>query len=215
MNGDEMFGKDDPAKIKVANVDSDIQQNFDLLAKATGGRPCYNRTDLDNCIKEAVNDNDGSYLLGYYLDRKNTAPGWHKLAVQVARKDVRIQARNGFFRTALDPEASRNLDLRLALNSPLDYSTLKISGKWLETVSAGDKRRAQFELRVPGAELLPEVLASDALDLDIVAMARTLKGTSAGEASKRVRMALTAEQATKLKTEGLAYTGRLDLVAGL
>src|SRR5438270_13643040 len=39
-------------------ADQDILNTFKLISAATGGKPCFYRTDLDNCVREAVDDDD-------------------------------------------------------------------------------------------------------------------------------------------------------------
>src|SRR5260370_4882029 len=94
----------------------------------TGGRAYYNSNDLVKGFRDAVKDSAEYYMLGYYLDRSNTKPGWRKLSVKVKRDHVDVRARSGFFVTqaTVDPESSRDSDLASALQSPIDYTALPL-----------------------------------------------------------------------------------------
>src|SRR5438270_11874297 len=60
-------------------ADRDILDTFKTIAAATGGKACFYRTDLDNCVREAVEDDRSHYLLGCHPDNNNSQPGWHQI----------------------------------------------------------------------------------------------------------------------------------------
>src|ERR1019366_5577576 len=110
----------------------DTQSTFQTFASMTGGRAYYNSNDLVKGFRDAVNDSAEYYMLGYYLDRTKTKPGWRKLAVKVKRDHTETRARSGFFVTnaTVDPENSRSSDISSALQSPLDYTSLPLVARW-------------------------------------------------------------------------------------
>jgi VWFA-related protein len=71
--------------------------NIENLADTTGGRAFYNTNDVGTAFEAAAKDSSAYYLLGYYLKRAETKPGWHKLEVKVDHEKVEVRAREGFF----------------------------------------------------------------------------------------------------------------------
>jgi VWFA-related protein len=72
-------------KGRVQNQDQEIIAMFQQIAANTGGKSCFNRTDLANCLKEFATDSRDYYMVGFYVDKK-MKPGWHVLNVKLDRK---------------------------------------------------------------------------------------------------------------------------------
>ncbi|MEO5936635.1 MAG: VWA domain-containing protein, partial [Terriglobales bacterium] len=77
MEPTNKYSATDQQKEVARQRDNQIISTFQAMAAQTGGRACFFRTDLDNCIKEAVEDNSSYYLVGFYADKQNKKPGWH------------------------------------------------------------------------------------------------------------------------------------------
>lgn len=197
----------------------DTQATLATFAAATGGRPYYNSNDLAKGFREAVHDSEQYYLLGYYLDRSNTKPGWRKLAVKVKREHVNIRARTGFFvtSTTVNPEISRDSDLAAALQSPLDYTALSLVARWDPVQVNHEAGRKSVHYVV---NLLPDASLIDTADnnhiaLDFVALARTSTGQPVDRPiGKKLDMHPTAEQLATIKEKGIGYRGALELAPG-
>lgn len=58
---------------------------FQEIASRTGGKPCFNRTDLADCLKEFAADSQDYYVLGFYPGRQ-TSSGWHSISVKLDQK---------------------------------------------------------------------------------------------------------------------------------
>src|SRR5260370_14280811 len=130
----------------------DTQGTLKPSASRTGGRAYYNSNDLVKGFRDAVKDSAEYYMLGYYLDRAKTKPGWRKLAVKVKRDHVEVRARSGFFVTnaTVDPENSRNNDISSALQSPLDYTSLSLLARWdkIELGKDPGKKHVNYEIHL-------------------------------------------------------------------
>jgi VWFA-related protein len=104
------------------------------LAELTGGRVLYNANAIEDSIREALDDSELTYTLGFYPAREEK-DGWHKLKVEVARRGVRVRYRERYF-------ASRRLDrptLAELLKAPLDATQLE-----LVTETMPDRTRPGF-----------------------------------------------------------------------
>jgi VWFA-related protein len=197
----------------------DTQSTFQTFAEATGGRAYYNSNDLVKGFRDAVRDSTQYYMLGYYLDRSSTKPGWHKLAVKVKRDHASIRSRTGFLVPGGTSEASTSNgnDITSALHSPLDYTSIGLSGRW-ETTEAGQesgKKRLHYVVELaPNAGLVDGTDQNHVL-LDLVVSAVTDKGLLGAPVSeKKIDLHATQEVAKNIHDKGLALKGVVELDPG-
>jgi VWFA-related protein len=136
------------------------------LADETGGRAFYNTNDLSTAIREAVNDAEVNYTLGFYVDSGSLDGKFHELKIRVARSGLDVRHPSGYF--AL-PDGSTNLsrqrEIHSVLASPLESAsihllarvertgrTLRIGGsvdvRDLQLVEAGGVRKGALEVFV-------------------------------------------------------------------
>jgi VWFA-related protein len=199
-------------KEMVRETNSEIINMFEQIAATTGGKPCYNRTDLANCLKEAAADSHDYYMLGFYLD-KNIKPGWHSITVKLNEK-AHLRYRSGFLAgSPFDPEKVRLTDLQLAMFSPLNYRGVTMSGQFTGVETKNGKKLVSFELVLP-----PDAMSIGELDghlaFDVVAVARDQKGKEAAKLAQRIDRKLPPEQVAKIRSEGIYYSNKLQLAPG-
>jgi hypothetical protein len=192
-------------------ADRDVLDSFKTIAAATGGKPCFYRTDLDNCVREAVDDDHDYYLLGFYADKKNRQPGWHKIEVKLNEK-ANVRYRQGFIIANFNSDAARKSDIGLALNSPFAYTDLPFTGSFDNPGTSAGKG-AKFNLAMPPGAILPEE-SSGRLDFDVVAIARSAGGKEAARVVQHVDRKVSAQNVAEIKKIGIDYSNRLDLAPG-
>jgi VWFA-related protein len=96
------------------------------LADETGGRAFYFNNDLAGSIRTAIADAEVSYTLGFYPSENGLDGKFHNLDVKVARKDVVVRHRTGYFAVkdqAPDDKERKGIMSEL-LSSPLDASQI-------------------------------------------------------------------------------------------
>jgi VWFA-related protein len=197
----------------------DTRATFQTFAAMTGGRAYYNSNDLQRGFREAVSDSAQYYMLGYYLDRTNTKPGWRKLAVKVNRDHVEVRGRSGFFVThaTTNPESSRHSDIIAALQSPLDYTALALAVRW-DPIEAGrepGKKRAIYHLTVAVDPALIDPTDHNHVSLDFVTLAKTNVGKAIDQPIvKTIEAHLKDEIMAETREKGIFYRGALDLPPG-
>lgn len=191
----------------------DVLTTFERLAAGTGGKPCYNRPELSNCFKEALDDSRDYYMLGFYVDSKHTKEGWHKLQVKVEEKGANVRARNGFLFPLPDPSQTRDLDMSTAVHSLLFDAGIPFKGEWTTTQPKGKKIANSFFIQVlPSANVLN--VEQRRLDLEFAAVARTKDGAIAGQFSQVVNRTLPPEAVSLIEKSGIDYKNALDLPPG-
>ena len=192
-------------------ADQDVLNTFKLISAATGGKPCFYRTDLDNCVREAVDDDHDYYLLGFYVDKKNQQPGWHKIEVKVSEK-ANIRYRQGFMVAKFNPEAQRKNDIGLALASPFAYTELPFTAKF-DSMTGEKGKIANFSLNIP-----PEAITVDEstghIDFDVVAIARASGGKEAARVAQHIDRKLPRQNIAEIMQDGINYSNRMELASG-
>lgn len=193
----------------------DVITTFENLAAATGGKPCYERTDLSGCFKDAMDDARDYYMVGYYLKRNGTAPGWHKLAVKVDEKGISVRSRNGFLVTKISPDAMMKMDVGVDLGSRLINPGLPFVGRWTDRATgAGGAKLMNFELNLPGSDGL--ISSEQAhLNLEIAALARRADGSVAGQVAQHLERDLPAQAVSVVQQQGITYKNKLELAPGI
>jgi hypothetical protein len=192
---------------------------MEQLASSTGGKAYYNTNDLADCFKRAVDDSSSYYLVGYYLDTKNTKPGWRKLKVSLRdkgrEKEVEMRARSGFFVTnaTVNPDVQRKKDLDFAVLSPFDSTGLPMTVRWLGTSPDGTNKKVQFGLQLPSNALT--LGPKNLLAFDYSAMAYTTKdGKQANSMEKTIQGNIADDRVTQLQAQGLGFKNELSLAPG-
>ena len=192
-------------------ADQDVLNTFKLISAATGGKPCFYRTDLDNCVREAVDDDHDYYLLGFYVDKKSQQLGWHKIEVKVSEK-ANVRYRQGFMVAKFNPEAQRKTDIGLALASPFAYTELPFMAKF-DSMTGTRGKIATFSVKIP-----PEAITVDEstghIDFDVVAIARASGGKEAGRIAQHIDRKLPKQSIAEIMQDGINYSNRLELASG-
>ncbi len=190
------------------------RETMNGFAEMTGGKAFYNRNDLDVAFAKAADDSDSYYLLGYYLD-KNAKPGWHKLQVKLKGHRGHVRARNGFFVTPPGRQSdARKLDIRLALASPLNYTGLPLSVRWLDTLPAGDKKKVNFELLLSKDSGVVDEANNNHLDFDVVAAVRKPDGQNADQLWEHIESNLKPDTMSTFRKDGLNYSKSVEVPNG-
>ncbi len=196
----------------VRGRNSEIIDSFKAIAEATGGRPCFNRTDLADCLREAAEDSRDYYMLGFYLD-KDAKRGWHSIGVRLEGPRTDLAYRHGFVAGNVDPERSKLSDLQLAMFSPVNYTAIPLRGRFDSPMDKGGKKVVGFTLEVlPGAMMLDE--EERHLLIDVAAVVRGKGGKEITRMAQRIDRTLTAEQAAVIRTQGIQYRNKLELPVG-
>ena len=123
------------------------------LADETGGRAFYFNNDLESSVRTAISDAAVSYTLGFYPSENGFDGKFHNLDVKVARKDVEVRHRSGYFavKDQAPDEKERRAIMAELLSSPLDASEIGVQAS-AEPVPSNPKA-FRVLLRIDTADL--------------------------------------------------------------
>ncbi len=196
------------------------QDTLNEFASMTGGKAYYNTNDLATSFKRAADDASSYYLATYYLDTHNDKAGWRNLKIKVNKKDTEVRARKGFFVTkaTVNVDASRNSDLSYALNSPIEGTGLPVIVKWLGTSGDGEKKKAEFQLRLPPNSVTIESKGGESsLNFDI-GVAAFIDGGKQSQApvtvARTVNSTVSEAQLASLRSGGVGIPNSIELAPG-
>jgi VWFA-related protein len=222
---------------QLANYGKDRQdKNADNLgtmqtfASMTGGKAFYNNNDLIAGFREAEADSRSSYLLGYYL-QKDEKPGWHKIHVDVAQPGVHVRARSGYFmarhdRSQPDVKDAKDLDVQLAMTSPMNFTGVPITVKWLgvlpdpKAASSGaaeqksGKRTIGFQISLPSHTATIDQADNNHVSLNFIALARTQTADDAADFVKKIEGQLKPEIAKRMQEAGIKFDSTIQVLPG-
>jgi VWFA-related protein len=188
--------------------------NIENLADTTGGRAFYNTNDVGTAFEAAAKDSSAYYLLGYYLKRAETKPGWHKLKVKVDHEKVEVRAREGFFVREGEVEAAdeRREDILAALQAPVDFTQLPVLLRWNHVEKTPQGRKAAFDIELPPGAAHPD--DRNQLNLDFVVVATTAAGEKVKDFSQNYTATLGPEGLRKVAESGVTYSNTIVVPPG-
>lgn len=210
--GDPQFDTDAQAQTKMQDTTSTLQ----LFAENTGGKAFLGGGNLVASFRQATEDDSSYYMLGYYVSRSNTQPGWHRVSLTTSRKGAHARYRNAFLLSRDTSTASAQQEIRLALVSPLDFVGLPVSVTWSgagRSKSAG-KTKQEFDLSMPANFAIVDESDQNHILVDIAVVARNLDGDVAAELSQRIDSHLKSDGLAQIRQNGMTYHNGLHLPPG-
>jgi VWFA-related protein len=104
---------------------------MNLFAGKTGGRAFYVINDMEGAIKSIEEDDEVTYMLGFYPDDVKLDGSFHPISVKVARPGVEVRYRKGYLASDSKPptEKQRTTTLQEAFLNPLEATGIGLFGK--------------------------------------------------------------------------------------
>ena len=187
---------------------------FESYAKYTGGKVCTFRND-DSCYRQAMDDSSQYYLLSYYTTPM-PKPTWRKISVKVRTPGASVRARNGYM-TGLRPadlEEQRKNDVAMAVISPVDYTGIPLTVRWLGAAEKDGKRQYRFQVVVAPGGLSVDENEHNHIKVSIIAYAEDAKGNHVGDVTKDLNAHMQDRNYVLFKEQGFGYTDALEVPPG-
>ncbi|MET0554603.1 MAG: VWA domain-containing protein [Vicinamibacteria bacterium] len=114
----------------------DQSAGAEMLASDSGGFSVKNTNDMSRGFQRIADETKSYYLVGYRPTNAKTDGKFRKIEVKVARKDVKVRARKGYFapmdaatlasRKKTKTEAPGDPDIQAALDSPYEEKAIPL-----------------------------------------------------------------------------------------
>ncbi len=126
---------------------------MNVLAERTGGRAFYNTNAIYESVRQAIDESQVTYELGYYPVHNKWDGKFHEITVRVKRSGMQLRYRKGYFAMDDAPvEVAQQAELLdAAAESPLESSALGLKVR-LERVT-GDARTLNMRIELDTREI--------------------------------------------------------------
>jgi VWFA-related protein len=116
-------------KPELRNPDTADVARMRALAERTGGRAFFNNNDLATALRQAYDDSQATYVLGYYPSHHDWKGRFRKIEVKIRQPDVELHYRRGYFAQPDEPATPwyRQQALTAALWNPVDATGLRLT----------------------------------------------------------------------------------------
>lgn len=105
-----------------------LERHLEKLAVDTGGIYFRDSNDLFEGLRQIHNTRSFYYALSYAAPDPEPSGKYHRIKVEVDRPGLTLGHRKGYFapREKLSLENSKNKDLQLALEAPVDFNQIPV-----------------------------------------------------------------------------------------
>jgi VWFA-related protein len=174
---------------------------MNAVAEQTGGKAFYNQNNLDDAIKESLEDGATYYTLGYYPENKDWNGKFRKLVLAVNRPGIKLRYRQGYF--AVDPRAYTKLDAKqqavdlgqaLSLDYPVSTALLFRAAAVPPPDNASNKITINFGVDAHALGFESQEDGLQHASIDCGAQVFTMKGAPVAARASTFAVALKPEQ---------------------
>lgn len=191
------------------------------VAEQTGGKAFYNTNNLDEAIRDGIQDGGTYYTLGYYPDNKDWNGKFRKIVVKVNRSGVKLRYRQGYFAT--NPTGYTKLDSKvqaidmgqaMSLDYPVSTALLFRAVLTRSPDNVANKVMVNFGVDAHNLGFESQEDGLERASVDCVAQAFTLKGDAVTARSSTFAIALKPEQYQLVMQKFLPCNQTLELQPG-
>jgi VWFA-related protein len=197
------------------DAEQSSRDTYRMLADRTGGLAFYGNNGVAEAVVRACNDEDDSYILGYYPNHGKWNGSFRKLTVKAKVPGAIARYRDGYY--ANSGEQSKLLaqvQLQQAIDSPVDYDllSLTVSGRATEPPQPGV---LEFQVGVNLAQLMLDHENGDWKGaIDLIFVQRDANGKMLATDSKRLELDLPDAKHDELLKTGSVFERHLAIAQG-
>jgi VWFA-related protein len=196
------------------------QETLSTLAADTGGKFFGDSNDFGPAFQAVQHDTEAYYIVGFHSTNQARDGSYRHLTVKVARPDVKIEYRPGYYAPA-DFQHQKTEDREFALTEqmrsdlPATDVALYLQALYFRQNDghAGDSFYIPVSLIVPGSQI-PFVKNGDRdkATLDILGQVKNAQGIPVGNVRDTVKLALDPSQ--EVKRKNIQYSTGFTLAPG-
>jgi VWFA-related protein len=198
---------------------NDQQETLYTLAADTGGKALFDNNDLVVGVKQAQQDLQSYYILGYYSSDDRRDGRYRRVEVKFTSKiQARLDYRSGYFadkefRNFSSFDKERQLEDALLLGDPATALPLAVEVDWFRL--DGNRYFVPISVKLPGSVIpLAKKGGAETTQFDFIGQVRDGRGAMAASVRDNINIRLRDETAGKLAGASLLYDTGFTLVPG-
>lgn len=179
------------------------QETLRTLAEETGGKSYINGNDLPQALREAIDSQNGYYLVAYQPDEEtfdSKSSRFNKISIKVKRSNVNVSYRNGFFNVISDDGTAGEKDDHAVtlqkLFAPFGFSGISVQAA--SVVAYGAQRNSvvrSFVNILPSAiTLIADAQGRKSADFDLIIGVANEDNVPLGVSAKNFKLSLNEAQ---------------------
>jgi VWFA-related protein len=197
------------------SAEQGTRDTYRMLADRTGGLAFYGSNDLAGALTRSVNDENDSYILGYYPNHGEWNGSFRKITVTTNVVAAKVRNRDGYYAThGEQAEFQRQVQLQQAINSPVDTDSLSltVSGRPTKPPQPGV---LEFQVAVDLGQLMLKLEAGHWKGaIDLIFAQRDTGGRMLASDAKRIDLDFTDAKRTELLQKGAIFERNLAIARG-
>jgi VWFA-related protein len=204
----------------VRNTFNDSQETLVTIAADTGGKAMLDTNDLTMGIRQAQEDINSYYILGYYSKNEIADGKYRRIEVKLLNKSLsaKLDFRRGYYAAkvwkkfnATDKE--QQLQEALTLGDPVNDLPLALEVDYFRV--ARDRYFVPISVKIPGSAVgLTKKGEKETADLDFIGQVRDANGKLVSGVRDYITVKLNQENAALISQRHLQYDAGLTLPAG-
>lgn len=202
------------------NSFNDSQETLVTIAADTGGKAMLDTNDLTMGIRQAQEDINSYYIVGYYSKNETADGKYRRIDVKLSNKSLsaKLDFRRGYYAAkvwkkfnATDKE--QQLQEALTLGDPVNELPLALEVDYFRV--ARDRYFVPISVKIPGSAVgLTKKGEKETADLDFIGQVRDSNGKLVSGVRDYITVKLNQEDAAKIGQRHLQYDAGLTLPAG-
>jgi len=204
----------------IRNAFNDTQETLVTIAADTGGKAMLDTNDLTMGIRQAQEDINSYYILGYYSKNELADGKYRRIEVKLLNKSLaaKLDFRRGYYAAKVwkkfnSTDKEQQLQEALTLGDPVSELPLAIEVDYFRV--ARDRYFVPISVKIPGSAVgLTKKGEKQTADLDFIGQVRDVNGKLVSGVRDNITVKLNQQDAAKIGQRHLQYDAGLTLSAG-
>ena len=199
---------------------NDSQETLVTIASDTGGKAMLDTNDLTMGIRQAQEDINSYYIIGYYSKNEAEDGKYRRVDVKLASKDLaaKLDFRKGYYASKVwakfnSSDKERQLEEALTLGDPVNDLPLALEVDYFRV--AKDRYFVSISVKIPGSAVgLTKKGAKETAQLDFIGQIRDATGKLITGVGDNITVKLDEQAALKIGQRHLQYDTGLTVAPG-
>ena len=199
---------------------NDTQETLVTIAADTGGKAMLDTNDLTMGIRQAQEDMNSYYILGYNSKNDAMDGKYRRIEVRLVNKSIsaKLEFRKGYYASKVwkkftESDKEQQLQEALTLGDPVNELPLALEVDYFRV--AKDRYFVPISVKIPGSAVgFSKKGEKHTADLDFIGQVRDAAGKQIGGVRDNITVKLDEAAASKLGQRHLQYDAGLTLAPG-